>query len=274
MKIALVTGANGGFGKLIVLELIKSGFFVIAAMRNTNKQVELLEEVVNIQKKQQMEIVEMDVTVESQIQEVYRLLHSRFGKLDVLVNNAGYSQGGFIDSLNIKDWQQQFDVNFFGVIQVTKNFLPLLEQSEKGNIINLSSVSGILGFPGMGPYSSSKFAVEGFSESLRLELLRKNIFVSLIEPASYKTGIWERGLAISANIPKEDTFKNNTLTFAKRSYENAGNPKEVAALVRKICEENKPKFRYTVGKGATSLRYMKRLIPWSIIERAVLRKLK
>ncbi|WP_010093542.1 SDR family oxidoreductase [Ornithinibacillus scapharcae] len=274
MKTALVTGANGGFGKLIALELIKSGYFVIAAMRNRKKQAELIEEVTKLQLEHFLEVVEMDVTDENQIQEVTSWIHSRFNRLDVLVNNAGYSQGGFTDHLAMKEWKDQFDVNFFGVIQVTKNLLPLLEQSETAKIINLSSVSGILGFPGMGPYSASKFAVEGYSESLRLELLRKNIFVSVVEPASYKTGIWERGLEISATIPREDRFKNNTLAFAKRAYENAGDPNEVAVLIKRICETNRPKFRYTVGKGATSLRYIKKFIPWSIIEKSVINRLK
>lgn len=274
MKIALVTGANGGFGKVIVLELIRSGYFVVAAMRNRSNQGDLLEEVIKLHQEHQLEVVEMDVTEKDQIHEASRQLLSRFGRLDVLVNNAGYSQGGFIDSLTMEDWKNQFDVNFFGVVQVTKYFLPLLEQTEKAKIINLSSVSGILGFPGMGPYCASKFAVEGYSESLRFELLRKNIFVSLVEPASYKTGIWERGLEISEYIPEEDKFKNNTLAFAKRAYENAGDPNEVAVLIRKICETNRPKFRYTVGKGATSLRYIKKLIPWFIIENTVINRLK
>ncbi|WP_036687795.1 SDR family oxidoreductase [Paucisalibacillus globulus] len=273
MRVALVTGANGGIGKLISLELIRAGFLVIAAMRNTAKQDELVGIVKNLGLEANLEIVQMDVTKEEEIGEIKGWIQSRFGQLDVLVNNAGYSQGGFIEDLTMEDWESQYGTNVFGVIQITKSLLPLLKKSHKGQIINISSVSGYFGFPGMGPYCSSKFAVEGFSESLRLELLSEHIFVSLIEPASFKTGIWEKGLEIGEIIMEEEILKRNAFDFAKQASKNAGNPFEVANLVRKICHEKKPKFRYRVGKGANSLWFIKKLVPWSIIERIVLKRL-
>src|SRR5690606_7536854 len=119
-----------------------------------------------------------------------------------------------------------------------------LKNAERGQIINVSSVSGFFGFPGLGPYVTSKFALEGFSESLRLELQPDNIYVSLVEPASFKTGIWEKGLELAAEPQEKDILKRNTFQYAKQAYEKSGDPAEVARLVRKITEAKKPKLRY------------------------------
>lgn len=272
MKVAFVTGANGGFGKLIIIELLKAGYHVIGSMRNHAYQKELMDMARGINLHQQLEIVEMDVTDEERIKEVVKWISHHFGQLDVLINNAGYSQGGFISDLTMVEWQNQYDTNVLGVIRTTLHLVPLLRKSEQGKIINMSSVSGYFGFPGMGPYCSSKFALEGYSESLRLELLPESIYVSLVEPASFKTGIWEKGLEIGERIGN-DTLKKNAYAFAKQSYQNAGDPIEVAMLVRRICEVKRPKFRYQVGKGAKSLWLIKKFIPWTWIEKTVMRKL-
>jgi NAD(P)-dependent dehydrogenase (short-subunit alcohol dehydrogenase family) len=273
MKVALVTGANGGFGKLIAIELIRAGYDVIATMRSRDNGIELEEAVKLLQLEKQLHVVEMDVTNETQVSSVHKWVSQNFQRIDVLINNAGYSQGGFITDLSIEEWKQQYDTNVLGIIRATKFFLPLIRESSNGKIINISSVSGYFGFPGLGPYCSSKFAVEGLSESLRLELLRDNIFVSLVEPASYRTGIWEKGLEIGTDIKDEDTLKKNAYEFAKQAYHNAGDPLEVAKLVRKICVAKRPKLRYQVGKGARSLWFIRKLVPWFIVEKIVMRRL-
>ncbi|WP_042148881.1 SDR family NAD(P)-dependent oxidoreductase [Paucisalibacillus sp. EB02] len=273
MRIALVTGANGGFGKLITVELIKAGFLVIAAMRNTGSQDELVSMVKKLGMEAKLEIVEMDVTKEEQIENAAKWIESQYGQLDILINNAGYSQGGFIQDLTMEDWESQYDTNVLGAIRTTKMLIPLIKNSKQGRIVNISSVSGYFGFPGMGPYCSSKFAIEGFSESLRLELLSENIFVSLIEPGSFKTGIWEKGLEIGEGIQEDETLKRNTFNLAKQASETAGDPFIVANLVRRICDKKNPRFRYRVGKGTNSLWYIKKFIPWGIIEKIVIKKL-
>ncbi|GGA74537.1 SDR family oxidoreductase [Ornithinibacillus halotolerans] len=273
MKVAFVTGANSGFGKLITIELIKSGFTVIAAMRNTTKQTALVDTVKRLKMEDKLEVIEMDVTDEEQIQSTVDEVKTRYSHIDVLVNNAGYSQGGFITDLSVEDWESQYNTNIMGVIRTTKYLLPLIKKAKRGQIINISSVSGFFGFPGMGPYCSSKFALEGFSESLRLELLSENIYVSMVEAGSFKTGIWEKGLEIGKDILEEEILKRNALQFAKQAYENAGDPYEVANLVRRITVAKKPKLRYRVGKGTSKLWYVKKFVPWSIIEKVVVIKL-
>lgn len=163
---------------------------------NQANQKEIMDMAREINLNQQLEIVEMDVTDEERIKEVSKWISDHFGQLDVLINNAGYSQGGFTSDLTMEEWENQYDTNVMGVIRTTFHLLSLLRKSTQGKIINMSSVSGYFGFPGMGPYCSSKFALEGYSESLRMELLPMRIYVSLVEPASFKTGIWEKGLEV------------------------------------------------------------------------------
>ncbi|KAB8129184.1 SDR family oxidoreductase [Gracilibacillus oryzae] len=275
MRVALITGANSGFGLLAALELVKQDYQVIATMRNLQNQQQLCEEAEKLGLRNRIEIQQLDVTNLAEIQKVQQEILHTYGKLDVLINNAGYCQGGFVADLTIDQWQNQFDVNVHGVLRVTTEMLSLLRMSaDRANIINISSVSGYFGFPGMSPYCSSKFALEGFSESLRLELLQENIFVSLIEPASYQTKIWEKGLAsIEIDQMKEDKLKESVLTYAKKSAQSGADPIEVAQLIARICEKRKPKFRYPIGKGAKVLSLAKRLLPWGLVEKVVIRNL-
>lgn len=274
MKYALVTGSNSGFGKLTTLQLLKEGFHVFACMRNTKNQTALMEEVIQLNKLDQLTVFELDVTNINQIEKVKESIEKSFGKLDVLVNNAGYCEGGFLEDIEIALWEKQQETNIFGTFKMTKMFLPLLEKGEKAKIINISSVSGFFGFPGMSAYTTSKFAIEGMSESLRLELLPKNISVSLIEPASYQTNIWEKGLSSIEITSNDPIYKQNLYKYATMAAKGGSNPIEVAKLVTKIATCDKPKFRYPIGKGAKSLSFFKRILPWGIIEKIVLSKLK
>src|SRR5690606_23360342 len=177
------------------LTLLQQGMHVIATMRTLKTAEKLRQEAKNKNLAEQLTILQMDVTDLEQIETVQKYITSKFNRLDLLVNNAGFCQGGFVSDLTIKDWRRQMAVNVDGTFQVTKQMITLLEKSEKANIINVSSVSGFIGFPGMSAYCSSKHALEGFSESLRIELLPKNIYVSLVEPGSYQTKIWEKSLS-------------------------------------------------------------------------------
>src|SRR5690606_28428000 len=121
---------------------------------------------------------------------------------------------------------------------------------------------------------SSKFALEGMSESLRIELLPHNIYVSLVEPGSYQTKIWEKGLAgIDPTDMEEDALKKSVFQYARKAANAGANPQEVADLVARICRQKKPKLRYPIGKGAKALYFAKKLVPWSLIERVVMKQL-
>ncbi|WP_216828561.1 SDR family oxidoreductase [Alkalihalobacterium elongatum] len=275
-EIVLITGTNSGFGYLSTLKLASQGYTVIATMRNLSKQTALRSEVKQKKLTDRIEILPLDVTNQEHIEQVQQYVERQYGKIDILINNAGYSTGGITELLDLEEWKAQFETNLFGVIAVTKAFLPMMRERRQGKIINIGSISGHVGFPGLGPYVSSKFALSGFSESLRLELLPFNIHVSIVEPGSYKTDIWEKALS-KINLTTEseyDEFLQKIYAEAKRSGEQAACPDEVIEVITNICRSKNPKFRYPVGKGIRSVIFMKNILPWSWFEAIVRRKMK
>jgi len=266
LKIVLITGAGSGFGQRTAFILAKSGFHVIATLRNLQSKKEFEREIRENRLDKNIDIFQMDITKEEEVLLVKEQVEKRYGSIDILINNAGYAQGGFFEEIRMEDWRKQFDTNLFGHIFVTKTFLPLLKKKEGGKIINISSISGFLGFPGLGPYVASKHALEGWSESLRLELLEEGISVSLVEPGSYKTGIWEKGFE---RIPTHErsNYQKNILERARNSSRTGGDPNEVANLIVKICKKRYPKLRYPIGKGVRFIYMVKTIIPFRFIER-------
>ncbi|MEB1807327.1 MAG: SDR family oxidoreductase [Bacillaceae bacterium] len=275
-EIVLITGTNSGFGYLSTLDLASQGYTVIATMRDLSKQTTLLQEAEQRKLTDRIEILPLDVTDPHQIEHVRQHVENRYGKIDILINNAGFSAGGITELLDLEEWKAQFDTNLFGVIAVTKAFLPMMREKRNGKIINIGSVSGHVGFPGLGPYVSSKFALSGFSESLRLELLPFGIQVSIVEPGSYKTEIWEKSLSkIDPNIDGDyDAFMKKVYSVAKKTGERADDPNEVVKVIANICRSKKTKFRYPVGKGIRATIFIKNLLPWAWFESMVQKKMK
>ncbi|MGV3489209.1 MAG: SDR family oxidoreductase [Tuberibacillus sp.] len=272
-RTALVTGASGGFGRLISLELAKAGFHVIAALRDPTKIEQLIERDKEAHVDQLIKYVLIDVTRDD-VSEVINPLVDHYGSIDVLVNNAGYAAGGFTEDVSMEEWLKQFETNVFGLIRLTKAVLPFMRESGSGMIINMSSISGRIAFPGLGPYSASKFAVEGFSEALRLEMKPYGVHVVLVEPGSFKTDIWSKGMS-AFNIKAHSPYKKKTerlLKMVKHIERTSGDPQDVAKLVREIAMTPNPKFRYPIGRGVKSGIRLKNLIPWSLIERNVIKQ--
>ncbi|WLR51155.1 SDR family NAD(P)-dependent oxidoreductase [Bacillus tianshenii] len=273
-KVALVTGSNGGFGTALVEELLRQGYYVVATMRNLANQAAIQALARTLGKANAVHCMKLDVTDTADVHRLAEWLEQKGGVVDLLINNAGYCQGGIVEKLTEDEWKAQYDVNLFGVITVTKVLLPLLRGSEKARIVNISSVSGLLGLPAMSPYSSSKFALEGLSESLRLELLPFDISVSLIEPASYKTKIWDKGLAnVQIAHGEYQEFLDKVYAEAVQSFQGGSDPQEIQQVIRRIIRSRKPKMRYQLGRDAIFLYWAKRLLPWSVIEWVVKRKL-
>jgi NAD(P)-dependent dehydrogenase (short-subunit alcohol dehydrogenase family) len=250
MKHAIITGSSSGFGKLIAIELAKSGYDVTATMRNLKKKDHLLELAAAEKVTDQIQLFQLDVTIDESIQEFKRFVHS-LDSVDLLVNNAGYAQGGFSEELEVDTYRKQFETNFFGVIAVTQAVLPFMRQQRYGKIINMSSISGRFGFPGLSAYAASKHALEGYSESLRLELKP----FPMHDQSPYESSM--------EAIMKE-------LKTAEASY---GNPQDVARLVSGIASANSPQLRYPIGKGIKNTLFLKNLLPWKMIEKIVIKKL-
>lgn len=277
-KIAIITGASSGFGFLSTIELAKEQFQVIATMRDLSKKEPLIKVLSQLGLQESVKFHTLDVTNEQSLQE-FTIFLTTLGQIDVLVNNAGFALGGFAEEVSLHEYKKQFETNFFGLIGVTQAVLPYMREQRQGKIINISSISGHIGFPGLSPYVASKFALEGFSESLRLEVKPFGIEVALIEPGSYKTNIWSSGKQIAQNSLAPHSPYNsmmmkieNQLELGQNQY---GDPQEVAELVRRIaCEkQGETKLRYPIGKGVRAGLLLKKMLPWKLWERIVMKKL-
>ena len=188
-KVILITGTSSGFGLLTAARLASHGFIVYATMRDITKSKPLIEEV--SRRKGEVILRKIDVTKPESIQIVIKEIKQRHNKIDIVINNAGFGLGGFFEDLSDNDIRQQMDVNFFGVQNVCREAIPLMRQRKEGLIINISSIAGQSGTPALGAYNASKWALEGFSESLYHELALFNIKVVLVEPGSYPTNIFK-----------------------------------------------------------------------------------
>lgn len=274
--VALVTGASSGFGLLTCLQFAACGYQVAAAMRDLSKQTQLTDEAARMGVLSSIAVFEMDVTKQEQIDQAVRQVQETYGRIDVLVNNAGYALGGFVEQVPLAEWRRQMDTNFFGVVAVTQAVLPIMRSRRSGTIINVSSVSGRIAFPGYAPYSSSKHAVEGFSESLRLEVLSHGIRVVLVEPGSYKTAIWQKGFD-QIDSESESPYRNrlrSMLQHSRQAAEQAADPSAVAKLIVHIAQKKRPKLRYPIGRDARLGLFGKAVLPWSWFERIVNMNLK
>lgn len=271
--VAFITGTSSGFGLLASIALAKAGYRVVASMRNLEKK-KALQDAIQLEKIEDIEIMQLDVTNHDEITSTIHQVIERLGRIDVLVNNAGYAEGGFVEDLSIEDFRRQFETNFFGLIAVTKAVLPYMRRQRRGKIINISSISGKVGFPALSPYVSSKHAVEGFSECLRLELLPYGVYVSLIEPGSYKTEIWGKGLSKASQLEHSPYQKEmaKIMDEVKNIADTAGEPQEVADLIVRVANAKQPKLRYPVGKGIKGAIFLKHLLPWEWMEKKILQR--
>ncbi|MNI13255.1 3-oxoacyl-[acyl-carrier-protein] reductase FabG [compost metagenome] len=273
---ALITGTSSGFGLLTALALARKGYQVAATMRDISRQGELLRQAAEAGLAERIHVISLDVTDSASIQSAVAAVLDKFGRVDVLVNNAGFAVGGFVEEVNMEAWRRQMETNFFGLVEVTKAVLPVMRNQRAGLIVNVSSVSGLTGFPGYAPYAASKYAVEGFSESLRQEVLPFGIRVVLVEPASFRTPIWGKGMEgmhTSSNSPYREQLAQ-VLRYSRTSAETAPDPDRVAGLIARITAMKAPRLRYPVGKGSRLLLIGKTLLPWKVFEGIIASSLK
>ncbi len=273
-RVALITGASSGFGMLTALELARRGINVVATMRNPGKAGELLELAEKAGVAGRLQVLQLDVTDPLSIREAVDETLRVHQRIDILVNNAGFAAGGFVEDVPMDAWRQQMETNFFGLVAVTQSVITIMRQQQKGLIINIGSVSGRVAFPGYGPYAASKFAVEGFTETLRHELAPLGIGVVLVEPGAYRTPIWGKGLAGMA-APADSPYRERLARisqYSRRTAEKAPDPKQVADLVGVLADARSPRLRYTLGSGSRLAIWGRALLPWkwfeAIIERA------
>lgn len=273
-KIAIITGASSGFGLLTTLELAKKDYFVIATMRNLEKQVDLISQATKLHLQQNIKVQQLDVTDQGSIHN-FQLFLKEINRVDLLINNAGYATGGFVEEIPVEEYRKQFETNLFGAISITQLALPYMREQKSGKIINISSISGQVGFPGLSPYVSSKYALEGWSESLRLEVQPFGIDVALIEPGSYNTNIWEVGKQLATNQSDSSSPYNEYMDKIQKHINSGsdtfGNPIDVANKIVEIAEARRTTLRYPIGKGVKFMIFAKKILPWRLWEFLVLK---
>lgn len=275
-RVALITGSSSGFGLLIALVLARQGWQVIATMRDLSRREQLEQQAIQEGIQAQIAYVRLDVNEDTSIAQAIADTIRQYGRLDVLINNAGYAAGGFVEHVPMEAWRSQMETNVFGVIAVTRAVLPIMRQQRSGMIINMSSISGIAAFPGYAPYATSKFAVEGFSESLRQEMARYGVHVVLVEPGAYRTAIWNKGLS-AIHTTEDSPYKDHleaVLAYSRHSSQHAPDPQQVAQLIGRLVNKRRPRLRYAVGQGTGILVWAKRTLPWGLLERIIDRVLR
>ena len=249
-KVALVTGSSSGIGFETSLALARNGYHTFATMRNLGKD-EKIKEVIE-KEDLNIEILELDVDSEESVNRAIKTVSEKKGRIDVLVNNAGYGMWGTVEDVSIDEFKEQFETNFFSIIRLIQKVAPIMRKQGSGNIVNISSVAGRIGFPVSPAYISSKFALEGLSESLRFELMPFGINVIIIEPGVIKTNFFD-SMKMSEKSQQNSTYKEITdkvISGVKMMAEMGTHPKEVADVIIKTLGEEKPLPRYVIGNDA------------------------
>jgi len=271
MKTALITGASSGFGLLTSVTLAKRGWRVLATMRDLNRRENLEAAARNAGVLEQIEFHALDIKKSEQIAAIADLIAKRDEPLHALVNNAGFALPGFAEDVTDTELREQFDTNFFGSVAVTRALLPQMRKQGFGHVLMISSISGRLGFPGVSSYAASKFALEGWTETLRYEMKPIGIHVVLVEPGSFATDIWTRNAKQTAGL-HDPASANASRVPAWRSHIEQGakdraNPQVVADVIARVLETPRPKLRYVVGNDARMALRMRRILPAGIFER-------
>ena len=253
-QVALITGSSSGIGYETSLALARSGFCTYAGVRNT-KNSDILEKKI-AKEKLDLNILQLDVNDKSSIDNAINRIKTEEKRIDVLINNAGYGLVGFFEELGLDEIRRQFETNFFGVLNVTKKVIPIMREQNRGTIINLSSGAGQVGFPGISAYVSTKFAIEGFSESLMYELFPFGIRVIIIEPGVIKTNFFNNCI-VSDKSSKKGSLYSNSLKKIQNNIElmqeHATPPVEVAKVILQALKTDEPKQRYVVGNDAVMI---------------------
>ncbi|PUA39228.1 short-chain dehydrogenase/reductase [Paenibacillus elgii] len=253
MKTMLITGASSGIGRATVKHFSERGWGVVATMRSPEKETELnrLDNVL---------VTQLDVEQKETIQDAIVKGIERFGKIDVLLNNAGYAAFGVFEAATEAQVKRQFDVNLFGVMNTIKAIMPHFRTNKEGMIINISSIGGRVSFPLLTLYNASKWAIEGFSESLYYELATQNIKVKVIEPGNIATDFTGRSLELITDdsIDMYRTFHQTVLQKQLESFEPASTPEMVAEVIYEAATDQIDRFRYLAGEDARFIMNMRK----------------
>lgn len=264
-KIVLITGSSSGMGKETALSLAKKGFIVYAGSR-TPKKLENL----NIQN---LIPIKLDITNPENVKQTIKFINKEHGNIDVLINNAGYGLVSTIEDLDEKEMFDQYNINVFGLLRVCKEVIPSMRKQNIGVIINISSFLGKIGLPLLTLYNSSKYAVEGITDSLRYELSEFNIRVHSVMPGFFNTNFAKENLVTNFSTFDEKSPYAKTVSklapVIVEQINNGNDPKEVASIILDIIENDKFPARTTIGEKAKKFIPMKKELSDEDFERRV-----
>ena len=256
-KVILVTGASSGIGKACAEHLASLGHRVYGTSRKGPGKMG------------SVEILPMDVTDERSVREGVLRVVTEAGRLDVVVNNAGMGIAGALEDTSVEEAKLQFDTNFFGMFRVCRAALPILRKQRSGLIINISSIGGLIALPFQGVYSATKFAIEGLTEALRMEVRQFGIRVAMVEPGDFKTGFTANRIRTKES-GEQSAYRASmdaALGVMERDEQNGPTPEAVARLVGKIVAKESPALRYPVGLFLQKLAVkLKRVLPSGMFE--------
>jgi NAD(P)-dependent dehydrogenase (short-subunit alcohol dehydrogenase family) len=249
-RVVLVTGASSGIGKACSELLPLYGYRVHAGSRATG----------------------LDVTRDESVEAFVRGIIEKEGRLDAVINNAGVALAGAVEETTPEEALRQFETNFFGVLRVVRAVLPQMRLQQSGRIVNIGSIGGLLAIPYQGFYSASKFALEGLTESLRLEVKQFGIHATVIEPGDHRTALTKNRTVTAESGPDSPYHVRFTRAVGKMAADerNGPDPAGVARVVLKVLESRDPRLRYTTGPAIQRAAvFLKRIAPYRLIERVV-----
>jgi NAD(P)-dependent dehydrogenase (short-subunit alcohol dehydrogenase family) len=258
-KVILITGISSGFGKAAAGILAKAGHTVYGTVRNSASQAG------------SVNTVKMDLTDLPSIAEAVKYVYEKEGRIDVLINNAGMHTGGPVETSPDEYIRLQMETNFYGMVILTRQVLPVMRSQGGGTIINFGSIGGLMGLPFQAFYSASKFAIEGFSEALRMEVNRFNIKVIVINPGDFSTGNSANRRQFLAPSSPGDPYHDQfhmTLEVIEKDEAGGWKPEVLAGRILKIVESKNPRQRYIIGSFEQKLAVViKKILPGSLFRK-------
>lgn len=260
-KVWFITGTSKGFGRIWAEAALQRGDKVVATARN----VETLKDLAAKHGANVLPLA-LDVTDQAAVEKAVRRAKEHFGRLDVVINNAGFGLFGTIEEITAQQARDQMETNFFGALWVTKAALPILREQKSGHIIQVSSIGGVNAFPTLGLYHASKWALEGFTQSLAAEVADFGVKVTLVEPTGYETD-WNGASSVQASrLPFYDGLRARLADyFGVIRRGPRGKPEATGPAILKVVDADKPPLRIFFGSGPFELikdEYAKRLATW------------
>ncbi|MEU4874523.1 oxidoreductase [Streptomyces sp. NPDC021608] len=257
--VALVTGASSGIGQAAALALAEAGFDVVGTSRDASK----------VTPRDGVTFLDLDVTSDASVTALVRQVVERFGRIDVLVNNAGIGSTGAAEESSLSQDQHVFDINVFGVLRMTKAVLPHMRARRSGRIVNLSSIYGFIPQPYMAVYVASKHAIEGYSESLDHEVREHGVRVLLVEPGGTNTAFEGNIVQPDTPLPVYARQRRVTDRVVAEAVKGGDSPTVVARAIVAAATARRPRLRYTAGPFAQRLSLLRRVVPARIFDRQI-----